>query len=256
MQQRPKSKTIRRTSVPESVVSEAVVSETRDAVAVITMDDGKVNALSPGLQNEIHEHLDKAEHDRDVGAIVLCGRPGVFSAGFDLAIMSTRDPVAIVDMVASGGALVRRLYGLHKPVVAAATGHAIAAGAFMLLGCDVRIGVDTPAGSDGSCKIGMNEVAIGMPVPFWAMAIAMHRLSNRHLNRSMLNARITDGPTAVDVGFLDQVVGAGHVIDTAIAEAQTLAENDASAYTEMISRYRGPVLAQMDAAIAADRAVA
>lgn len=226
----------------------SVSTERQDGVAVITIDDGKANALSLSLQAEIGEHLDEVDGDADIRAVVLAGRPGVFSGGFDLKVMSGGDLAEIVDMVASGGDLVRRVYGMGVPVVAAVTGHAVAAGAFLLLACDVRVGVDDDV------AIGANEVAIGMALPEWAITICAHRLSNRHLNRSMLTARLTGGRDAVDVGFLDRVVPAEDVIETAMVEAKALLPLDRLSYVEMVRRYRGDVLAEMGAEIAADRA--
>ena len=226
----------------------SVVTDLHDGIAVVTIDDGKANALSLSLQAEITEHLNGVENDPDIRALVLAGRPGVFSGGFDLKVMGSGDMAAIVDMVASGGDLVRRVYGMSIPVVAAATGHAVAAGAFLLLACDVRVGVD------GDVAIGANEVAIGMALPEWAITICAHRLSNRHLNRSMLTGRLTNGRDAIDVGFLDRVVSEDLVIDIAMEEARALLALDRPSYVEMVRRYRGPVLAEMDAEIAFDRA--
>ena len=134
----------------------------------------------------------EAEVQAAVGAVVLHGRPGTFSAGFDLGVMTGTDLGAIIDLVADGGDLVRRLYGSSVPVVAACTGHALAAGALVLLGCDVRIGADVDA------KIGLNEVAIKMVLPDWAFTIAGERLSRRHLPRAVANARLTSPADAVD----------------------------------------------------------
>ena len=226
----------------------SVTTDINDGVAVITMDDGKANALSPAMQASLLEHLSEAEANESVAAIVLAGRDGVFSGGFDLGIMGSGDVGAIVDMVASGGALIRHLYGMSVPVVAAATGHAIAGGAFLLLGCDVRVG------SNADIRIGANEVAIGMALPEWAITICSHRLSNRHLNRSMLTARLTGGQDAVDVGFLDRVVPPAEVLTEAVAEAKGLTGLDRASYIEMVRRYRGAVLDEMAAEIAADRA--
>lgn len=225
-----------------------VHTEIDGGLAVVTIDDGKANALSPALQGEINTHLDAVEADRDVGAMVLAGRPGVFSGGFDLRIMGGGDLAQIVDMVASGGELVRRLYGMELPVVAAATGHAVAGGAFLLLGCDVRVG------SDAEITIGANEVAIGMALPEWAITICTQRLSRRHLERAMLTARLTDGRGAVDAGFLDTVVAPDDVVDAAVDEARRLLALDRASYVEMVRRHRGSVLVEMAAEIAADRA--
>ena len=159
-----------------------------------------------GILTAIHE----AENDDQIGAVVVHGREGKFSAGFDLGVMMADDQSAIVNLVANGGELVRTLYGCSVPVVAASTGHALAAGALMLLGCDVRVGADVPA------KVGLNEVAIKMVLPDWALTIAGARLSKRHMQRSIVNARITSPADAVDVGFLDEVVPADELLDLSL----------------------------------------
>ena len=226
----------------------AVTTERRDGVLVVHLDDGKANALSFDMIAAIHAAIDEAEGDDDIRAIVLHGRPGKFSAGFDLGVMFGDDMSAIINLVADGGALVRRLYGSSVPVVAASTGHALAAGALLLLSCDVRVGGDVDA------KVGLNEVAIKMVLPDWALTIAVERLSKRHLQRAIANARITTPRDAVDVGFLDEVVADGDVLDRAVAIAAELASTlDPSAYARTVRAIRGPVLDLMEQQVASDR---
>ena len=230
-------------------MTNALTSERRDCVLVLHIDDGKANALSFDLIDALLEALRSAEEDDDIGAVVLHGRPGRFSAGFDLGVMMDGDLNAIVRLVAAGGELVRTLYGCSVPVVAASTGHALAAGALMLLGCDVRIGSDEPA------KVGLNEVAIKMVLPDWALTIAEARLSKRHMQRAIVNARVTTPTDAIGVGFLDEVVAADEVLDRAVDTAAALAaELDPKAYAGTIRAFRGTTLATMDAHIAAARA--
>ena len=209
-------------------------------VAIITMDDGRANALGPDLSAAINECLDQAEADDAIGAAVLAGREGRFSGGFDLTVIQAGDLEATKAMVSAGGSLVRRLYGGPLPVVGACTGHAVAAGALMLLGCDVRIGPDAPV------KIGLNEVAIGLTLPRWALAIAGERLSIRHRQRSVVNSVLYDGAGAVDAGFLDRAVAPDRVLTEAVTEAATLAELDPAAYTTTVRAFRRAVLAAMD----------
>ncbi len=231
------------------MTSAAVTTERRDGVLVVHLDDGKANALSFEVIAALGEALDDAEADESIGAVVLHGRPGRFSAGFDLGVMFGDDMSAIINLVADGGALVHRLYGSSVPVVAASTGHALAAGALVLLGCDVRIGADVDA------KVGLNEVAIKMVLPDWAFTIAGDRLSKRHAQRALANARITTPRDAVDVGFLDEVVSADELLDVAVAQAQELASTlDPSAYARTVAKTRGPVLELMADQIASDRA--
>ena len=226
-----------------------VTTERRDGVMIVHLDDGKANALSFEVIAAVQAAIDEAEGDDGVGALVIHGRPGRFSAGFDLGVMFGGDMSAIIDLVADGGALVHRLYGSSVPVVAACTGHALAAGALVLLGCDVRVGADIDA------KVGLNEVAIKMVLPDWAFTIAEARLSKRHTQRALANARITTPRGAVDVGYIDEVVPAGDVLDRAVAIATDLATTlDPSAYQRTVRKLRGPVLDLMESEIAADRA--
>jgi enoyl-CoA hydratase len=225
----------------------AVQVEQLDGVVVVHLDDGKANALSADVIAAIDAALDHAEADETVGAVVLHGRPGKFCAGFDLNVMRGGDLGQIVSLVSDGGELVRRLYGSPLPVVAACTGHALAAGALLLLGCDVRVGADV------DCKIGLNEVAIGMVLPDWALTISVERLSKRHLQRVVANAVVTGAAGAVDAGFLDEVVAEADVLDAAIAHARTLAGLSSRAYAGTVLALRGPVLERMAVQITHDR---
>lgn len=230
-------------------MSESLTIERTGQVMVIHLDDGKANALSFELIDAILAAIADAEADDGVGAIVLHGRPGRFSGGFDLGVMMGDDFAAVINLVANGGELVRTLYGSAVPVVAACTGHALAAGALMLVGCDVRVGADIDA------KVGLNEVAIKMVLPDWAMTIAGQRLSRRHAQRSIANARITTPAEAVDVGFLDEVVDADSVLDRAVEIATELAATlDPAAYAGTVAAFRGETLATMDAQIEGARA--
>lgn len=232
-------------------MADALTIERLGPVMVLHLDDGKANALSFELIAAIRAAVAEAEDDDGVGAVVLHGREGRFSGGFDLGVMFGGDMAQIVDLVADGGDLVRHLWGAGVPVVAACTGSAVAAGALMLLGCDVRVGADVPA------KIGLNEVAIKMVLPDWALTIAIERLSRRHVHRATANARLTGPSDAVDAGFLDEVVPADRLLDRAAEIATELAETlDPASYRRTVGKVRGPVLATMDAQIASDRAAA
>src|SRR5690606_32909903 len=121
--------------------SDLVRYELRDSIAEITLNDGKRNALSSEMLDAIGGALDRAEEDRAV--VLLGGREGVFSAGFDLKVMAAGGDGAVA-MVGRGFELAERLLGFPGPVVAACDGHAIAMGAFLLLAGDFRLGAAGP----------------------------------------------------------------------------------------------------------------
>ena len=220
-----------------------VTVEQRGRVLVATMDDGRANAVTIGLSTALRNAISEAEADPGLGAVVIAGRPGRFSGGFDLGVIRGGDAAALVEMVNGGGALVRHAYGASVPVVAACTGHAVAAGALILLGCDHRVG------PDADVKIGLNEVAIGLTLPDWALTVAAERLSKRHLQASVVNAQLFDGVGAVQAGFLDVAVAPDAVLDTALARANELAELDPAAYAGTVKALRGATLDRMAASL-------
>ncbi len=213
--------------------SPSVSYELTGDVAVVHLDDGKVNVLSHEIISALHESLDRAE--QEARAVVMAGRPGKFSAGFDLKVMQA-GPQEAGNLFRAGMDLFLRLYEFPLPVVAACTGHALAAGAIWLMCCDVRIGADVQA------KIGLNETAIGMVLPPSVVTLARDRLSPRHVHSSVLLARLYSPQSAIDAGYLDWVVPAGELEQAALAEAAGLAGSlsiDAFAGTRRV--VRGPV---------------
>lgn len=212
-------------------------------VAVLTMDDGRANAVSPVMIQAFNEALDRAE--KEAHGVLIVGREGRFSAGFDLSVMSS-GVEHVRALVGDGGRLLMRLYLHPQPVVAACTGHALAAGALMLLASDTRIG------AKGDFKLGLNEVAISMVLPIFGVELARERLSKRHFARAVGQAEIYGPEDAVDAGYLDQAVDAGDLIATAKAEAARLAELPTGALAGTKRNMRGAVVEAVLAGLDAD----
>jgi len=214
-----------------------------DGVAILRFDDGKVNVLSHAAIDAFELALDRAA--AEARAVCIVGREGKLSAGFDLAIM-TGEPDGAVRLVSRGAELLMRLYVHPQPVVVAVTGHALAAGALLVLVCDVRIGADVPA------KIGLNETSIGMPLPQFAAELARDRLTPTALARATLAAEVYDPAGAVEVGYLDRVVPADGVVGAAVAEANRLGGYRAGAYARTKEVLRRATVDRVEAGAAAD----
>ena len=229
-----------------AIVTDTVTYALRDNVATISLDDGKANALSFELIGAIHTHLDQAASD-GAGAVLIAGRPGMFSGGFDLAVMRSGDAAATGKLVTEGAELILRLYSSAVPVVAACTGHAVAAGAFMLMGAHHRIG------AEGEFRIVLIETQIGMVLPDWAVELTMHRLAPPHAERAAVEAFVYDPSTAVAAGFLDRVVPAADAVDAAFAEAVRLASLPARAYAGNAAKVRAAGIDRVKAALDRDR---
>jgi enoyl-CoA hydratase len=203
------------------------------AVATIAMDDGKVNALSPDMQREIHEALDHAELE-GVGAVVIAGNNRVFSAGFDLGVLTAGGEPAI-GMLAGGFELAARILAFPKPVVMACTGHAIAMGSFLLLSGDHLVG-------SPDHRVMANEVAIGLTMPRAALAILRHRLTPAAYQRAVGLAVPFIGEEAVAAGYLDELVQSDRVRVRAEELARSFTALDAAAHAASKLRARAQVL--------------
>jgi len=214
-------------------------------VATIQMDDGKVNVLSPRMIQDIGLAFDRARTDQ--AAVVLTGRPGNLSAGFDRNVLLGGGPAA-VEMLIAGFKLAERVLSFPRPVVVACPGHALAMGAFLMLAGDYRIGIH------GAFKIGAPEVAIGLSMPRFGVEICKLRLAPTYLQRSVLNAEIYGPEQAVAAGFLDRVVAPEELASNALTTAAELAKLPAMAFALTKQRLREDGLARLHQAIELDGA--
>lgn len=227
-------------------MSEALVSYAQEgAIGLVTLDDGKANALSPALLDDFAAALDEAE--ANAKAIVIAGRAGRFCAGYDLKVMMSGKDAAAA-LVAKGAELMARLYVLPRPVVIACTGHAMAGGALLLLCGDRRIGVDGPF------KIGLNEVQIGIPLPSFGLDLVRDRLDPRAWASATMCSDIFDPQKAREVGFLDDLAQADSLHGAALEQASALAALSTDAYGKTKRGLRQKTAEKMVAEVHADLA--
>jgi len=213
------------------------------STAVVTMDDGKANALSNEMIDQLLAALTRAEGEAK--AMVLAGRPEKFCAGFDLKVMMS-GPANATALLTKGSELLLRLYAAKVPLVIACTGHALAGGALVVLTGDLRIA------AAGAFKIGLNEVQIGLPVPVLAMELARDRLVKPELDRATLMATIYSPEDAELAGYVDAVVAPGELLATAKAEAARLGAFSQQAFRATKQRLRGQTLKYIRESMAED----
>ncbi|GIU66198.1 crotonase/enoyl-CoA hydratase family protein [Candidatus Phycosocius spiralis] len=214
-------------------------------VAIVRMDDGKANVINLAMIEALHWTLDEAE--AKAKAIVLAGREGRFSGGFDLLALTGSGQEAAVQLLVQGGQLLVRLYGSPLPVVAACTGHAIAMGVFLLHACDTRFG------AAGPYKIGANETTNGMVLPTFAIELSRDRLNPSHMTKALIQAFIYDPEGAVAAGYIDHVVPLDQVETQAFEHARHLAQLPGHAYHGNKLAIRGATLERIKASLASHR---
>jgi len=225
-------------------MSELIAYHLEDGIATLTLNNGKVNAISPDVIAAFNAALDRAVTDRAI--VIITGQPGILSGGYDLKVM-TSGPKEAVALVTAGSTLARRLLSHPFPVIVACPGHAVAKGAFLLLSADYRIGVDGPF------SIGLNEVQIGMTMHHAGIELARDRLRRSAFHRSVINGEMFDPKSAVDAGFLDKVVAAEELQDAALAAARQLKKINMNAHKNTKLKVRKALLEALDNAIIQDQ---
>lgn len=216
-------------------MSEPVTYSLAGGIATLAMDDGKANAMAPAMTAALNAGLDWAADER-ARAVVIRGRPGLLSGGFDLKIIRGADEALKAKMREDGMSLLKRLYLSPLPVVFAVTGHAVAMGALLLFTGDARIGLD------GDFRIGLNETGIGLSLPVAGLEMGRDRLAPTAFQRATINAELFSPRDAVAVGYLDQVADAAGFDAAVSVAAQKLAELDPAAFAETKRRVRQATL--------------
>jgi enoyl-CoA hydratase len=225
-------------------MSEFVSYQVDDGVATLSLNNGKVNAISLPVLEAFNKALSRAADDRAV--VIITGQPGMFSAGYDLEVFKT-GPQNAANLVSAGSLFSRRMLAHPYPIIVACTGLAAGEGAFILLSSDYRIG------ADGPFQISVPVVKLGMTMHRVGLALCRARLTPSVFNRAVNNAEVFDPPSALAAGFLDRVVPAERLMETAKAVAGDLAKLDMVAHRQTKLLARKALLEELDHAIKTDR---
>ena len=212
-------------------------------VATIAMDDGKANVLSTDMIAQLNDAFDRAEADKAI--VILTGREGMFSGGFNLKEMQSGPQEAMI-LTSKGSKLARRILAFPTPVIMAASGHTIAMGAFLALACDYRMIIE------GDYKIGLNETMIGMTMHNFGIELARYRLPLHYFNRCCINAEIFNPKGAMHAGFFDRVVPAEQFPMAGPMAGQMFGQLDMTAFRNTKLRSRKAAFAILDQAIEDD----
>ncbi len=218
--------------------------ELNAGVATLTMDDGKANVMSVRMLDALNTALDRAEADKAI--VVLTGRAGMFSGGFDLSVFKKGDSAETLKMLAAGARLSHRLLSHPQPIVVACSGHAVAMGFFVLLCADVRIGLKQGA------VFQANEVAIGMTLPYFAIEVCKQRLAPAHLTQTGITAQAYGGDAALAAGILDEAVAPETMASAVQAQVARLQKLTPAAFTATKLRLRHAALQALSQGIDQD----
>lgn len=215
----------------------------REGVAVIRIDDGKRNALSVAVFEQLYAAFDRAESEKAI--VILTGRESVFSAGFDLKTMKSGG-LGALKMLRAGYSLTVRVLAYPYPVIAACNGHSLAMGVFLMLSCDYIIGCR------GDFKVSANEVALGLTMPRVAAAMLHHRLTPAAYQRAVTLSEYFPVEAAERAGFFDELAAADQLMPRAQALAAEFAKLSMAAHTASKRRIRSRLMSSIRFSIPLD----
>ncbi len=222
-------------------MAERILVEDKDGATIVTMQDGKVNALSRDFLGELGNKLEKACAQEQ--PVILTGSGGYFSAGLDLKEVPTLDEAGLRDLLEKFKGAVKPLLKAPVPTIAAIDGYAIAGGAIIALSCDYRVG--TP-----DSEIGATELQVGIPFPPTDMDLFTERLPKATIRRTILNPNRAVGQEALELGWFDEVTN--DALEGALAVSQTIGGTNAAAFQDLKAQLNEPIVSTWDSFLQED----
>lgn len=211
--------------------------ERKDAGGIRTLKlaHGKVSAIDIELGEAIVAEM-TAARDPSVRAVIITGSGSSFSAGVDLFRVINDGPEYGGRFLPVLDDLLRATLTLPKPVVAAVNGHAIAGGCILAAACDHRIMVE------GTGRIGIPELAVGVPFPGLPLQIMAARLADGPLRDLVYTGRTVQVDEAKSIGLIDEKCPAGMLLDRAMEVATKMGSIPAAAFALTKQGFYTPIL--------------
>ena len=223
------------------MTSEIATLSQENNVSIIRLDDGKANAFSYEMLSRFNELL--AEVPRDSGSLIITGRDGLFSGGFDLKTLATGDMEKIRKMVILGYKTLLDLYGFDRPIIAAVSGHSIALGLFVTCCADYRIAID------GQYICQANEVRNNMDIPTQIMEILKARVNKNYFYPAVYHSDAYSMKDSIAVGYIDEVVSEDNFMERVMQKAEELSSLPHPFYANTKHFAQGDVIQKITDAI-------
>ena len=212
-------------------------------IAGIRMHRGVTNAIHPNLIADLDSALDQIVTDPQVRGLVLTGGEKFFSIGFDLPYLLTLPEPDFRAFYRSFNQLCLKLYRMTLPTIAVLSGHATAGGCILALCCDYRLM------AEGHKLIGLNEIKLGLPVPFPADRM-LHALVGTRIARQVLETGdFFESRAARELGLVDRITPLADLASQAQEMAQSLAAAPGEAYALIKSSRVAPTLQAIEASL-------
>jgi len=205
-----------------------IQAEIKEGILILKLDNGIPNPLGSLLLKEISMYLDDVRQSKDIsGVIITSMNDKFFSIGLDVPELYPMDKSEFKRFYTSFNKLCIDLYTLPVPTMAAISGHATGGGCCLALSCDHRLMVE------GKKVIGLNEVRIGVPVPFPVACILRDLVGGRRSGDIMESGGFYNPETARDMELVDYVTPSETLLEVAVKKIATLNSYSAQAWKQL-----------------------
>jgi enoyl-CoA hydratase/carnithine racemase len=189
----------------------------QDTVAIVKLSRGVTNVLDMELVKELGELLERVQHDSNASALVLGSSNDKFlSIGFDIPRLFELPREDFSTFFSEFNRVCLSLYTLPKPTIAAITGHAVAGGCILALCCDYRFI------AEGRKLMGLNEIKLGVPVPYLVDCVLRYTVGTRYAREIMDTGEFYGPADSLRMGLVDEVLPVGEVMAKAVDKARLL----------------------------------
>jgi len=189
----------------------------QDTVAIVKLSRDVTNALNMELVNELGDVLERVQHDPNVSALVLASSNDKFlSIGFDIPQLYELPREGFETFFSEFNRVCLTLYTLPKPTIAAITGHTVAGGCILALCCDYRFI------AEGKKLMGLNEIKLGVPVPYLIDCVLRYTVGTRYAREIMDTGEYYAPADSLRMGMVDEVLPLGDVMAMAVEKARLL----------------------------------
>jgi len=207
-------------------------------VTWLTLGHGKANLMDLESCTGIAQEMEALA--QGVGPVVITGTGRIFSAGVDLRRILDGGADYIAAFLPALERMLRATFELPRPLVAALNGHAIAGG------CVLACAADLTLMADGGGRIGVPELAVGVPFPPMALNVMTTRVPPHKLRQVILAAATHPAEEALALGLVDRVVTPDTLTDAAQAAAVGLGQTPASVYAATKRALIADAIARVD----------
>ena len=179
-------------------------------IGIISIDRPPVNAINPELVSHLTETFDSFKSNDDINGVVLQGRDGIFSAGLDITHLFPKDREYIENFWKDFSSLLLSMFSYEKPLYSSIGGHCPAGGTVMVIMTDYRIM------AEGRYVIGLNEVDVGLTVPYGLSSVFQYVTGTRNAEDLLLKARLISPDEALRKGLVDELCESATLLDTTL----------------------------------------